>query len=62
MTAVRVEPCFVTNPTEEKLLRDGTLIRPIAAAIVRGIERFFGARPATVHGTTPPEGQARLPG
>ena len=26
MTAVRIEPCFVTNPTEEKRLRDGTLI------------------------------------
>jgi N-acetylmuramoyl-L-alanine amidase len=43
MTAVRIEPCFVTNPTEEKRLRDGTLTHAIAAGVVRGIERFFAA-------------------
>jgi N-acetylmuramoyl-L-alanine amidase len=43
MTAVRIEPCFVTNPTEEKRLREGTLIEAIAAAVVRGIERFYAA-------------------
>jgi N-acetylmuramoyl-L-alanine amidase len=41
MPAVRVEPCFVTNPSEERLLREGVLTQQIAAAIVRGIERFF---------------------
>jgi N-acetylmuramoyl-L-alanine amidase len=41
MPAVRVEPCFVTNPAEERLLREGTLTTSIAAAIVRGIERFY---------------------
>jgi N-acetylmuramoyl-L-alanine amidase len=40
MPAVRIEPCFVTNPTEERRLRDGTLTASIAMAIVRGIERF----------------------
>jgi len=43
MPAVQVEPCFVTNPTEEKLLREGDLTDRIAAAVVAGIERFFGA-------------------
>ena len=43
MTAVRVEPCFVSNPTEEKRLREGSLVESIAAAIVRGIERFYAA-------------------
>jgi N-acetylmuramoyl-L-alanine amidase len=43
MPAVRIEPCFVSNPTEEKLLREGTLTESIAAAVVRGIERFYAA-------------------
>jgi N-acetylmuramoyl-L-alanine amidase len=41
MPAVRVEPCFVTNPSEERRLREGVLTQQIAAAIVSGIERFF---------------------
>ncbi|HXY73015.1 MAG TPA: peptidoglycan-binding protein [Actinomycetota bacterium] len=43
MPAVQVEPCFVTNPAEEKLLREGDLTDRIATAVVAGIERFFGA-------------------
>jgi len=43
MPAVQVEPCFITNPAEEKLLREGDLTDRIAAAVVAGIERFFGA-------------------
>jgi len=48
MPAVQVEPCFVTNPAEEKLLREGDLTDRIAAAVVAGIERFFGASAHTV--------------
>ena len=44
MPAVHVEPCFITNPTEEKLLRDDGYAGQVAAALVAGIERFFGAR------------------
>ncbi len=63
MPAVQVEPCFLSNAREERLLAEEPFRRDVAIAIVRGIERFFGARPASVHGTglTPPEGQARLP-
>ena len=43
MPAVQVEPCFITNPAEERLLREGDLTDRIAAAVVGGIERFFGA-------------------
>jgi N-acetylmuramoyl-L-alanine amidase len=63
MPAVQIEPCFVSNPREERLLAEEPFRRDVAIAIARGIERFFGSRPATVAGTglTPPEGQARLP-
>jgi N-acetylmuramoyl-L-alanine amidase len=63
MPAVQVEPCFVSNPREERLLAEEPFRRDVAIAIVRGIERFFGARPGSVAGTglTPPHGQARLP-
>jgi N-acetylmuramoyl-L-alanine amidase len=43
MPAVQVEPCFITNPGEEKLLRDEGYAGQVAAALVAGIERFFGA-------------------
>jgi N-acetylmuramoyl-L-alanine amidase len=63
MPAVQVEPCFVSNPREERLLSEEPFRRDIAIAVTRGVERFFGARPGSVSGTglTPPEGQARLP-
>ena len=63
MPAVQVEPCFVSNPREERLLSEEPFRRDIAIAVTRGVERFFGARPGGVSGTglTPPEGQARLP-
>jgi hypothetical protein len=53
----------VSNPREERLLAEEPFRRDVAIAIVRGIERFFGARPASslMSGATPPEGQARLP-
>jgi N-acetylmuramoyl-L-alanine amidase len=43
MPAVQVEPCFVTNPREEWLLREEAFRRDVAIAIVHGVERFFGA-------------------
>ena len=43
MPAVQVEPCFVTNPREERLLREEAFRRDVAIAIAHGVERFFGA-------------------
>ncbi len=64
MPAVQIEPCFVTNPREERLLAEEPFRRDVAIAIARGVERFFGARPAP--GRAGPDdhranGQARLP-
>lgn len=50
MPAVQVEPCFLTNPDEERLVSDPALRRKLAAAIAVGIERYFRAaepEPAT---------------
>jgi N-acetylmuramoyl-L-alanine amidase len=44
MPAVQIEPCFVTNPREARLLREPGFRRDVAIAIVRGLERFFDAR------------------
>lgn len=41
MPAVQVEPCFVTNEKEERMLSDDRGRRDIASAIADGIERFF---------------------
>jgi N-acetylmuramoyl-L-alanine amidase len=46
MPAVQVEPCFITNPREERLLREEPFLRDLAIAIAHGVERFFGALPA----------------
>jgi N-acetylmuramoyl-L-alanine amidase len=46
MPAVQVEPCFITNPREEDLLRDRSFRRQIAAGIADAIEGFFGKRAA----------------
>jgi N-acetylmuramoyl-L-alanine amidase len=42
MPAVQVEPCFITNPNEESLLRDESFRRDLARALTDAIERFFG--------------------
>ena len=39
--AVLIETAFLSNPTDEKLLRDGRYQRRIARAIADGIEAFF---------------------
>jgi N-acetylmuramoyl-L-alanine amidase len=41
MPAVHVEPCFLTNPREERLLGTEAFLRRLASAIADGIERFF---------------------
>ncbi len=43
MPAVHVEPCFITNPAEEALLRTERFRREVARALAVAIERFFGA-------------------
>ncbi len=47
MPAVLVEIGFITNPAEERLLRDREQQRQIARSLARGVRDFFG-RPAGV--------------
>jgi N-acetylmuramoyl-L-alanine amidase len=61
MPAVQVEPCFVSNPREERLLAEEPFRRDVAIAMARGVERFFGARPSAGSGGPPSGGQERLP-
>jgi N-acetylmuramoyl-L-alanine amidase len=44
MPAVQVEPCFLTNPREARLLGEEAFRRDLAIALANGVERFFGAR------------------
>jgi N-acetylmuramoyl-L-alanine amidase len=44
MPAVHVEPCFISNPHEEALLRQNAFRGRVAGAVARGIERFFLGR------------------
>lgn len=46
MPAVLIETAFISNPGEERLLRDPAAQRRIAEAIARAIVRFLGARTA----------------
>lgn len=41
MPAVHVEPCFITNPREERLLWEGKLPHDLALAIADALGRFF---------------------
>lgn len=50
MPAVQIEPCFLTNEKEERMLADDRTRRDIAAAIAEGIERFFSAVPDAAPG------------
>jgi len=47
MPAVQVEPCFLTNPREARLLGEEAFRRDLAIALANGVERFFGARADT---------------
>jgi N-acetylmuramoyl-L-alanine amidase len=41
MPALVVEPCFITNPEEAKLLADPAGVERISSALVEGIHRYF---------------------
>jgi N-acetylmuramoyl-L-alanine amidase len=41
MPAVHLEPCFITNPREERLLAEGTLAHDLALAVVEALGRYF---------------------
>ena len=43
MPAIQVEPCFITNPREEELLREEAFRRDVAIAIAEALERYFGS-------------------
>ena len=44
MPAVVVEPCFITNPKEERLITEEAFRHDLAIAIAEGLERFFNPR------------------
>ncbi|MBT9171166.1 MAG: N-acetylmuramoyl-L-alanine amidase AmiC [Actinobacteria bacterium] len=41
MTAVQVEPAFISNVKEERLLGSGSYIETISRAISQGVARFL---------------------
>ncbi len=41
MPAVHVEPCFITNPREEELLRSPEFRRRLAGALADAVAAFF---------------------
>jgi N-acetylmuramoyl-L-alanine amidase len=44
MPAVHVEPCFLTNPKEERLLQEEPFVRELVRAMAGAVERFFAGR------------------
>ena len=44
MPAVQVEPCFITNPREERLMQEQAYRGDVAIAMAEGLERFFNPR------------------
>jgi N-acetylmuramoyl-L-alanine amidase len=44
MPAVQVEPCFITNAKEERLLGEDSYRCAVADAMAEGLERFFNPR------------------
>jgi N-acetylmuramoyl-L-alanine amidase len=46
MPAVQIEPCFVTNPKEERLLSEDPFVRGVAVATARALERYFAGQAA----------------
>jgi N-acetylmuramoyl-L-alanine amidase len=46
MPAVQIEPCFITNPREEELLRQDDFVAEVARAVTRALERFLAGRDA----------------
>jgi N-acetylmuramoyl-L-alanine amidase len=47
MPAVHVEPCYITNPSEEALIGQERFRREVAGALADAIERFFQAAEAS---------------
>jgi N-acetylmuramoyl-L-alanine amidase len=41
MPVVIVEPAFITNPSEEALLKDKAFLEKTASSIVEGILKYF---------------------
>jgi N-acetylmuramoyl-L-alanine amidase len=63
MPAVHVEPCFITNPEEERLLREESFRTRVARAIAAGIERYFeGPVLAPAHGAAGVPGSTGVTG
>jgi N-acetylmuramoyl-L-alanine amidase len=58
MPAVHLEPCFITNPKEAALLREERFLREAAAAIARGLDRFFAGPTLSPGGWPSPEPEA----
>jgi N-acetylmuramoyl-L-alanine amidase len=44
MPAVQLEPCFITNPKEERLLGEDRFRRELATAVTQALERYFAGR------------------
>jgi N-acetylmuramoyl-L-alanine amidase len=44
MPAVHVEPCFITNPREEALLRQESFRAEVAVALCDAVQQFFNGR------------------
>jgi N-acetylmuramoyl-L-alanine amidase len=44
MPAVQVEPCFITNPKEERLVTEEPFQAEVAGALVDALEEFFAGR------------------
>lgn len=59
MPAVLVELAFISNPDEERLLRDLTFQEKAAQAIAQGIVSYFGLQPP-YKAASPPPAEPRL--
>ncbi len=59
MPAVQVEPCFISNPSEESLLNEQRFRRDLAQALTDAIEHFFGG-PSTDAVTPENEGRTAI--
>jgi N-acetylmuramoyl-L-alanine amidase len=59
MPAVQVEPCFISNPSEESLLKEESFRRDLAQALTDAIERFFGG-PSTDAVTSENQGRTAV--
>ncbi len=56
--SILVETAFISNPDEEKRLRDDSYQTSLAAAILRGMKRYFAASPPLARGPRVAQGGA----